>query len=177
MRPTVRLLAGCGVFASALASCGTGAAVSGHPCESPSTREAWESCRPPTASEVARAELLIASLDTPISPESAAELIAATQPGLTASVGYFVVPSDGPQSAGRVGLESGIDGLVAAVAAAFAQDGRTGIDRLVIHAIGVAPGADEQSITDALEVLTAAGLNIYLCTTPIILGGCNVSPP
>jgi hypothetical protein len=159
-----------------LASCGT-ASVSGHPCESPSTRQAWEDCRPPTASEVLGAELLIAALETPISRAAAEYVIASTEPGLTASVAYFVVPSDGPETAGRMGLESGLDGVVAAVAEAFSEDGRTGADRLLIHAIGFVPGAEERGIDEALEVLADAGFEMYLCTTPGFRGGCGVPSP
>lgn len=169
----LRALAALLVAALVTPSCGG----AGHPCESPSTRDASADCRPPIANEVATAELLIARFDTPASPEEVAALIVETQPGLVAYVGYFVIPSDGPVTTGHMGLEQGVEGLVAAVEAALAEDGRTGVERLLIHAIGFRAGGSESEIADALDILEARGFELSLCTLPMAIGGCSVSPP
>jgi hypothetical protein len=162
----------------ALISCGTDVTVSGDPCESPSTREALQTCRPPTAAEVVGAELLIGSLETPISPAKAEEVITATQPGLTAEVGYFFVPIDGPQEpAGTMSLTSGVDAFVSQVAAVLASNGQAGADRVMIYAIGFLPAGSEWSISDALEVLTSEGFQLHLCTIPVVRGGCSFPAP
>ena len=121
--------------------------------------------------------MVISAADPPLSPAAAAELISDAGPGLVPVTGYFTVPSDGPVTSGRLPLEGGVDQLVSAVADAFAEDGRTGIEGLVVYGIGFQPAADTGLVGAGIDTLRSNGLIVYLCTLPVASGGCSLHPP
>lgn len=129
------------------------------------------------SSDYADAASIVVRLDQPVPISEVDALGEIGSPGLVPLLAYFYVPSDGPVTAGTFGLEHGADVGVGLVVSAFAEDGRTGIEQLVVYGIGFTPTGSDDEVEMAVRRLLDLGFTVDECSTPVARGGCWLSRP
>ena len=129
------------------------------------------------SSDYADAASIIVPLDPPLPVSEIDSLGGVGAPGLDPMLAYFYVPSEGPESIGTIGLEQGAEFGVGFVASAFAEDGRTDIEQLLVYGIGFTPMGSDDEVERAVGRFLDRGFTIDICNTSVARGGCYLPPP